>query len=75
MMDRTKMGFSVPILEWFSDELKHYLDHYFDPALLEKQGLFNVKQLTKMKTQYLAGQKHHIGNLWTILVFQMWYDR
>ena len=75
MMDRPKMGFSVPIIEWFSDELKHYLDHYFDPVLLEKQGLFNVKQLTKMKTQYLAGQKHHIGKLWTILVFQMWYER
>jgi asparagine synthase (glutamine-hydrolysing) len=75
MMDRPKMGFSVPIIEWFSDELKHYLDHYFEPGLLEKQGLFNVKQLTKMKTQYLAGQKHHIGKLWTILVFQMWSER
>ena len=75
MMDRPKMGFSVPIIEWFSDELKHYLDHYFEPGLLEKQGLFNVKLLTKMKTKYLAGQKHHIGKLWTILVFQMWYER
>ncbi|WP_417559376.1 asparagine synthase (glutamine-hydrolyzing) [Marinomonas sp.] len=75
IMERPKMGFSVPIVEWFSDELKHYLDHYFDPELLEKQGLFNVKHLSNMKKQYLVGKKHHIGKLWIILVFQMWYER
>jgi asparagine synthase (glutamine-hydrolysing) len=75
LMDRPKMGFSVPIIEWFSNELKHYLEHYFNPSLLEKQGLFDVVRLTTMKTQYLAGGKHHIGKLWTILVFQMWYER
>lgn len=75
IMDRPKMGFSVPIIEWFSDELKHYLDHYFDRTLLEKQGLFNVNQLTKMKNQFLAGKKHNIGKLWTVLVFQLWYER
>jgi asparagine synthase (glutamine-hydrolysing) len=75
MMDRPKMGFSVPIIEWFSDELKHYLEHYLNPSLLEKQDLFDVARLTKMTNQYLAGGKHHIGKLWTILVFQMWYER
>jgi asparagine synthase (glutamine-hydrolysing) len=75
IMDRPKMGFSVPIVEWFSDELKCYLDHYLEPNYLEKQDLFNVEKLTKMKIQYLAGQKHHISKLWTILVFQMWYER
>lgn len=25
IMDRKKMGFSVPIAEWFKDELKEYL--------------------------------------------------
>lgn len=75
IMDRPKMGFNVPIIEWFSDELKHYLEQYFDPVLLKKQGLFNVEELTKMKRQYLAGQKHHIAKLWNVLIFQMWYER
>lgn len=75
LMDRPKMGFGVPIVEWFSDELKHYLDYYFDPSLLEKQGLFNVDLLIKMKEQYLGGRKHYMRKLWTILVFQMWYER
>ena len=75
LMDRPKMGFSVPIVDWFSDELKHYLEHYFESSKLEQQGLFNVNRLLKMKKQYLAGQRHHIGKIWTILVFQMWYER
>jgi asparagine synthase (glutamine-hydrolysing) len=75
IMDRPKMGFSVPIIDWFSDELKHYLDHYFEPQMLERQGLFDVASLLRMKNDYLAGQKHHISKLWMILVFQMWYER
>ncbi len=73
IMDRPKMGFGVPIIEWFGDDLKHYLEHYLDAGLLEKQGLFSVDYLTKIKKQYLAGQKHYITKLWVILMFQLWY--
>jgi asparagine synthase (glutamine-hydrolysing) len=75
IMDRPKMGFNVPIIELFRNELKHYLEHYLNPELLEKQGLFNVKQIIIMKTQYLNGQKHTFEKLWIILIFQMWYER
>jgi asparagine synthase (glutamine-hydrolysing) len=75
IMDRPKMGFSVPIIELFRNELKHYLEYYLNPELLEKQGLFNTKKITIMKTQYLNGQNHLFEKLWIILVFQMWYER
>jgi asparagine synthase (glutamine-hydrolysing) len=75
MMDRPKMGFSVPIVDWFRAELKEYLEYYFEPEKLACQGIFNSRKLIKMKEQYLAGQNHQIGKLWTVLVFQMWYER
>lgn len=75
IMNRPKMGFNVPIIELFRNELKHYLDHYLNPELLEEQGLFNVKQIVIMKTQYHNGQKHTFEKLWIILIFQMWYER
>jgi asparagine synthase (glutamine-hydrolysing) len=75
IMDRPKMGFGVPIAQWFSDELKLYLDHYFDPVLLKQQGLFNVSNILNMKDKYLSGKSYYINRIWMLLVFQMWYER
>ncbi|SMA50888.1 asparagine synthase (glutamine-hydrolyzing) [Parendozoicomonas haliclonae] len=75
IMERPKMGFGVPIVDWFSDELKHYLDHYLSPRLLSIHGFFNVDMIMKIKKEYDAGKKRHIGKLWVILIFQMWYER
>lgn len=75
IMDRPKMGFSVPIVEWFSDELKHFLDHYFDPIMLERQGLFDVASLLRLKTDYLSGNINNVNKLWLVLMFQMWYEK
>ncbi len=69
------MGFSVPIVEWFSDELKHFLDHYFDPIMLERQGLFDVASLLRLKTDYLSGNINNVNKLWLVLMFQMWYEK
>lgn len=75
IMDRPKMGFSTPIVEWFSDELVHYINYYLDAKKIERQGLFDVEKVLKIKNQYLAGKKYLIGKIWNILVFQMWYEK
>lgn len=75
IMDRPKMGFSVPIVDWFRDELVVYFDEYLSPSFLKQQGLFKVEALISMKDRYLAGHSHLVTKLWTILVFQMWYKR
>lgn len=75
IMDRPKMGFSVPIVDWFRWELSVYFDEYLSPSFLKQQGLFKVEALISMKDKYLAGDAFFIGKLWTILVFQMWYKR
>lgn len=75
IMDRPKMGFSVPIVDWFRDELVVYFDEYLSPSFLKQQGLFKVEAIISMKDRYLAGHSHLVTKLWTILVFQMWYKR
>ena len=69
------MGFSVPIVDWFRDELSLYFDEYLSPSFLKQQGLFKVEEILFMKDRYLAGHSHLVTKLWTILVFQMWYKR
>ncbi len=75
MMDRPKMGFGVPIVEWFRDELKEYFLTYLDKNRLEKEGIFNVDEVVKLRDNYLNGKKENIQKLWFILMFEMWYEK
>jgi len=75
MMDRPKKGFSVPIEEWFKDELKDYLLTYLNKDRLDKEGLFDSKEIIKLRDNYLNGNKENIQKLWFILMFEMWYER
>lgn len=75
LMDRPKMGFGVPITEWFKDELEHYLMYYLNQDRLEKEGLFNSEEIIVLRDKYLNGDKENIHRLWFILMFEMWYEK
>jgi len=75
MMNRPKKGFSVPIEEWFRDELKEYFLFYLDKSRLDKEGLFNSDVIIRLRDSYLSGNKENIQKLWFLLMFEMWYEK
>ncbi len=75
MMDRPKMGFGVPIVAWFRDELKEYLLYYLSKERLDAEGFFNSAEVIRMRDSYLTGKKININKLWIILMFQMWFEK
>jgi len=75
IMDRPKMGFSPPITAWFREELKDYFLHYLSYERLEKEGLFNPDEVIRLRDEYLAGKGVSVQRLWSILMFEMWYER
>jgi len=74
MMDRPKMGFGVPISEWFKDELKEYFSIYFTKEKLANAGL-NSYEVIKLKDEYLQGVNVNTRRLWFILMYMMWYEK
>ena len=74
IMDRPKKGFSIPIFEWFSDELKVYLLHYLAYERLESAGIFNPTYVVSLRDRYLSGELVNVTKLWHILMFEMWRD-
>jgi len=72
MIYRKKMGFGIPIFEWFSSDLKELFESHFTKEELEKHNLLNIKYINK---EYKELSKKNIVNLWFILVFQMWYKK
>ena len=75
MMDRPKMGFGVPITEWFKDELKEYFFIYLNKGRLDREGLFNSDEVIRLRDEYLDGSNSNVQRLWFILMFEMWYER
>ncbi len=75
IMDRPKMGFDAPLMEWFKDELKEYFLKYLSEDRLIKEGLFNAEEVVRQRDKYLNGDKENIQRLWFILIFEMWYER
>ena len=75
MMNRPKMGFGIPVAQWLSEDLKPLVDYYFNNAYLEKQGLFNVKEVKKIVNAFYEGKKERAEKIWYLFMFQMWYDK
>ena len=75
MMDRPKMGFGIPIAAWLQNDLKPFVDMYFDEQFIEKQNIFNSNIIQKIKRSFYEGKIERAEKVWFILMFQMWYDK
>jgi len=75
MMDRPKMGFGIPIATWLQNDLKPFVDMYFDEQFIEKQNIFNNNIIQRIKNSFYNGKIERAEKVWYILMFQMWYDR
>lgn len=81
MMDRKKMGFGVPVIYWFKNELKDYFLHYINKERLEKDGIINADFAVKIRDQYLYKNNSQyqtemlFNKLWYILMFEMWKEK
>ncbi|MEP1087381.1 MAG: asparagine synthase (glutamine-hydrolyzing) [Reichenbachiella sp.] len=75
LLDRPKMGFSIPLEKWLVEGFREYLEYYFHPDKLKEHGLFNEFEIIKIKELFLKGHTYLSGKVWTVLIFQMWYEK
>jgi asparagine synthase (glutamine-hydrolysing) len=75
MMDRPKMGFGIPISAWLQNDLKPFVDQYFDEGFIEKQNIFNNDVIQRIKKSFYHGKIERAEKIWYLLMFQMWYDK
>lgn len=72
---RQKRGFSVPIASWMKRGLRPLLDETLAEEKLKRDGLFNAPFVRRLLEEHWAGRADHRKTLWTLLCFQLWYDR
>lgn len=74
ILHRPKKGFGIPIAEWLKGRLNPLMHDLLAPARLKDQGIFNVEYVQQLITEHERGTASHHKQLWTLLVFQLWYD-
>lgn len=75
ILRRPKKGFGIPVARWLRGPLSGLLDERLDPARLRRQGLFRPEEVARRIAEHRAGTHDHRKPLWTLLVFQLWYDQ
>jgi asparagine synthase (glutamine-hydrolysing) len=75
ILDRRKVGFGVPLNQWLRGPLKDLLRDRLDRDLLRAQGLFDHDAVRSIVDEHLTGSVDRGRELWSLLLFQLWYDR
>ncbi|QDS91313.1 Asparagine synthetase [glutamine-hydrolyzing] 1 [Roseimaritima multifibrata] len=72
---RPKMGFGVPISDWFRNELKPMVhDLLLDPNAKLNQYM-RPEAIASMVQLHVSGQQNHSYRLWNLLVLEKWLRR
>jgi asparagine synthase (glutamine-hydrolysing) len=74
ILERPKKGFGIPVARWFRGPLKSELLDALSTERLKSQGLFSPDAVGRLVTEHLDGRRDNRKQLWTLFVFQRWYE-
>jgi asparagine synthase (glutamine-hydrolysing) len=74
MIERPKMGFSIPIDSWMRGPIKEWAESLLDEKRLQEEGFFNPEPIRKKWAEHLSGAHNWQYSLWGILMFQAWRE-
>jgi len=71
---RKKMGFSVPLADWLRNEIKPLAERKLFNSSGGLCDYFKVNDIKKLWDQHQSGKRDFSIPLWSMLMFQMWWD-
>jgi len=73
ILNRPKVGFRVPVNEWFKGEMRDYLIDNLTGSNSETKSLYKPKYLNKIIEEHIKGRNNHEKLLWTLLNLELWH--
>jgi asparagine synthase (glutamine-hydrolysing) len=73
LVDREKMGFSVPLVQWLAGPLREWAG---DLLLSEQSdGLLRDAVVKREWDRFLSGQSNNAAGIWAVVMFRAWQNR
>jgi len=72
LIERPKMGFSVPVGEWLKGPLKQWAGDLLFSNHTISNSYTNKKEIEKIWTEHQKGQFDHAVKIWTFCMWQQW---
>ena len=75
LFQRPKWGFSIPLKTWLQNDLKFLIDDYLNPTMIQKHGIFNEKEVSKIVQKFLKFKQEHLyTRVWVMILMQKFME-
>ncbi len=71
-VSRKKMGFGVPLNDWFSGDLRGFADELLLGDKTRNRGYVNMNYAKRILEEHQAGRRDHSRKIWNLLFFEQW---
>ena len=68
---RKKMGFGIPMFEWFKNDLLDLFERYFQ----QEDDVIEMGYVRTLLDRFKKGEYINVNKLWFVLVYLMWKER
>ena len=75
IVERRKKGFGMPVARWLRGPLKELVSTTLHPDKLRREGFFQPAYVSRLLDEHLQGRRDHRKQLWTLFMFERWYER
>jgi asparagine synthase (glutamine-hydrolysing) len=73
LVDREKMGFSVPLEQWLAGPLRNWAGDLLLSS--ETEGILRSTVVRREWDRFLAGDSANSAGIWALVMFRSWSDR
>lgn len=75
LIDRPKMGFSVPVAHWLRNELNEWAGDLLGSKRVMENSMLNQAHITRVWREHIKGERDHALKLWALLMFISWTEK
>jgi asparagine synthase (glutamine-hydrolysing) len=72
-VSRRKMGFGVPVGEWFRSSLRSLLEDALLSEQSAKRLYFQPQEIRRLLGEHLERRADHSFKLWNLLMLELWH--
>ena len=73
ILDRPKVGFRVPVNQWFRTNMRGYLAEHLQSAGSKTRSYYDPKVLDGVVSDHVQGRQNHEKLLWALLNLEIWH--